>query len=71
MTHVVTDLDIGKTGTGLDVAKLVPTGIPLMIITGLPKSDELRQCAEQNYTVLSKPFDFETLENTLLQIESA
>ena len=43
LTHVVTDLDIGKTGTGLDVAKLVPTGIPLMIITGLPKSDELRQ----------------------------
>jgi len=71
LTHVVTDLDIGRTGTGLDVAALVPTSLPLMIITGLPKSDELRQRAEQSYTVLSKPFDFETLENTLLQIESA
>lgn len=66
LTHVVSDLAIGASETGLDVAKIVPPHIPVLIITGLPKSDVLRQSAERDYPVLSKPFDFATLESALL-----
>ncbi len=68
LTHVVTDLDIGDHASGLDVAALVPSDIPVLVITGLPKSDILRQAAETQHTVLSKPFDFETFENALMMI---
>lgn len=67
LSHVVTDLAIGQTETGLDVAKFVPAHIPVLIITGLPKSDTLRQTAERAYPVLSKPFDFAALETALLR----
>lgn len=62
---VVSDLDIGQTGTGLDVAALVPKGIPLMIITGLPPSNPLRQKAEQGHLVLEKPFTSDQLGTAL------
>lgn len=69
LTHIVSDLAIGESGTGLDVAELAPAGVSVLIITGLPKTDTLRRKAEQCYPVLSKPFDFETVENALLQAE--
>ena len=68
LTHVVTDLAIGETETGLDVAALVPDHIPVLVITGLPKSNSLRQAAECKNLVLSKPFDFEALENALMKV---
>ena len=71
LTHVVTDLAIGESGTGLEVAGMVPSGLPVLIITGLPKSDELRQRAAEDFVVVSKPFDFETLESALMQVESS
>ena len=61
LTHIVTDLAIGE-GSGLDVAANAPSDIPLLIVTGLPASDPLRQKAEAAYPVLSKPFDFATFE---------
>jgi len=70
LTHVVTDLDLGKSGTGLEVARLTPLTLRVVIITGLPESDKLRQRAEEKYKVLSKPFDFDTLEHALIEIES-
>ncbi len=66
LTHVVSDLAIGESGTGLEVARSVPEGIPVLIVTGLPKSDALRQAAEKDYPVLTKPFDFDALESALL-----
>jgi signal transduction histidine kinase/CheY-like chemotaxis protein len=65
LSCVVSDLDIGNNGTGLDVAKLVPTHLPLMIITGLPRSDTLRQMAERDHLVLEKPFDSDTFGTAL------
>lgn len=59
---IVTDLDIGKTGTGLDVAKGAPVDVPVLIITGLPVGSALRQAAQAAHVVLSKPFGFEDLK---------
>ena len=67
---VVTDLDIGGTGTGLDVAAAVPQGLPVLIITGLPASDPLRKSAAQAHPVLAKPFDYEDLKLQLDKIAS-
>lgn len=69
LTHIVTDLDVGPTGTGIDVINRAPSHLQCLIITGLPKSDSLRQKAESKHVVLSKPFDFEALESALLRIE--
>ena len=66
LSHVVSDLAIGQFETGLDMAKIVPPHIPVLIITGLPKTDELRMRAEQSNRVLSKPFEFAALETALL-----
>jgi len=62
---IVTDLDIGGNGTGLDVAAAAPPHLPVMIITGLPKTAPLRQKAEAGHTVLSKPFDFDAFKQQL------
>ena len=70
LTHVVSDLAIGESGTGLEVAAMVPTGLPVLIITGLPKTDELRQRAAESFVVISKPLDFDTLESALMQVAS-
>ena len=70
LTHVVTDLAVGESGTGMEVASLVPAGLPVLIITGLPKSDELRQRAAESFVVVGKPFDFDALESALMQVES-
>jgi len=69
LTHIVTDLDIGPSGSGLEVVKLAPANVPVLIITGLPKSNKLRQAAEVNQVVLSKPFQLEALEAALLKVE--
>jgi CheY-like chemotaxis protein len=70
LTHVVTDLAIGPTETGLDVAKLVPDHVPILVITGLPRSDALRQAAERDHVVLSKPFHFDAMEDALIKAET-
>lgn len=70
LTHIVTDLDIGPSETGLDVATIAPPHIPILIITGLPKSDPLRQKAETNHPVLSKPFQLDALEDALSKGET-
>jgi signal transduction histidine kinase/CheY-like chemotaxis protein len=61
LTHIVSDLAIGE-GSGLEVAALAPEDTPLLIVTGLPPGDPLRQQAEAAYPVLSKPFDFTSFE---------
>ena len=70
LTHVVTDLAIGDKETGLDMAALVPAHIPVLVISGLPKSDPLREKAAHAHLVLSKPFAFEDLEDALLKVSS-
>jgi signal transduction histidine kinase len=69
LTHVVTDLAIGPIETGLDVAKIVPDNVPILVITGLPRSDALRQAAERDHVVLSKPFHFDAMEDALIKAE--
>ena len=67
---VVTDLDIGGTGTGLDVAAAAPQGLPVIIITGLPQGDPLRRQAERTHPVLGKPFDYDDMKQQLDKITS-
>jgi len=69
LTHIVTDLDLSPDESGLDLVKLIPAGTPVLIMTGLPKTHPLRQEAEANNLVLSKPFRQETLENALAETE--
>jgi len=69
LTHIVTDLAIGE-GSGLDVAAQAPSGIPILIVTGLPAADPLRQRAEAAHPVLSKPFDFATFEAAFRKAEA-
>lgn len=69
LTHIVTDLDLGLSETGLEVVDMAPKGVPVLIITGLPKFDKLRQAAEKRQTVLSKPFQLEALKDALLKAE--
>lgn len=71
LTHVVTDLAIGDTGTGIEVARMVPAGVHVLIITGLPMTDELRSRAAASFVVISKPFDFDSFESALLVAESS
>lgn len=69
LTHIVTDLAIGE-GSGLDVAAKAPQDIPLLIVTGLPLGDELRQVAETSYPVLSKPFGFDAFQAAFRKIST-
>ncbi len=69
LTHIVSDLDLGQSQTGLDVVNIAPDDIPILIITGLPKSAPLRQNAEASHHVLSKPFLLEDLEDSLSKVE--
>ncbi len=62
---IVTDLDIGGTGTGLDVAACAPLNLPLLIITGLPETAPLRQKAEAAHVILAKPFGPEDFKHAL------
>jgi nitrogen-specific signal transduction histidine kinase/CheY-like chemotaxis protein len=68
LTLIVTDLDIGGTGTGLDVAATAPPHVPIIVITGLPEDDPWRQEAQQVYIVLTKPFGFDDLKIQLDKI---
>ena len=65
---VVTDLDIGGTGTGLDVAAAAPADLPVLIITGLPPDHPLRRKAQTSHLVLAKPFGFDDLKRQLDKI---
>lgn len=56
---VLTDIMLGGTMTGLDLAKaLTKNGesVPLRMISGLPASDPIRKEAALQYPVLRKPF---------------
>ncbi len=68
LSLIVTDLDIGKSGTGLDVAKAAPPHVPVLVITGLPGDSDLRQAAQNAHLVLSKPFGFDDLKRQLDKI---
>ena len=68
LTLIVTDLDIGGTGTGLDVATAAPPDVPVIVITGLPANDPLRIKAQTAHLVLQKPFGFEDLKRQLDKI---
>ncbi|WP_179214738.1 hybrid sensor histidine kinase/response regulator [Octadecabacter ascidiaceicola] len=68
LSLIVTDLDIGGTGTGLDVAAASPPDVPLLVITGLPETDPLRKEAASKHMVLAKPFDQDALKRTLESI---
>ena len=48
--------------------KTSPHLFPVLIITGLPASDDLRQHAEQSHKVLHKPFDSDHLTQAIGQI---
>ncbi len=65
---VLTDLDLGCSGTGLDVATQVPKDIPKLIITGLPLTDPRHKQALEQFSVLPKPFEFESLDLALSRL---
>jgi len=67
---VLTDLDLGNVGSGLDIATRVSAEIPKLIITGLPASDPRRIKAQEQFEVLSKPFEFETLDIALGKLQA-
>lgn len=62
---IVTDLDIGGSGTGLDVAAAAPPQVPLLVITGLPETAPLHRQAAGKHAVLAKPFGPEDFERAL------
>ncbi len=68
LTLIVTDLDIGGQGTGLDVAAGAPPDVPVVIITGLPPDDPLRIKARTAHLVMQKPFGFDDLKRQLDKI---
>lgn len=65
LSLVLTDLDLGQGGTGIDVVKSLPDEIPRLIMTGLPASDPLRRDAERHCGVLLKPFEYAQLERAI------
>ena len=68
LSSVITDLDLGGTDTGLDVAAIVPACIPVLIVTGLSDSDPMRREAQNLYQVLTKPFDLKALDAALVRV---
>jgi signal transduction histidine kinase/CheY-like chemotaxis protein len=68
LSLVVSDLMLGGELTGHDFAqKLHASGvdIPVVIVTGLPVDNPVRIQAASEFTVLSKPFTFEQLAQTI------
>ena len=64
LTLVVSDLMLRGDLTGYDFAKAIrDDGVttPILIVTGLPTDDPIRQRAAAEFMVLSKPFSFEQL----------
>lgn len=68
VTHVVTDLVLDAGTTGLDVARAVGGRVPVTIITGLSPDAPLRKTAVAEYTVISKPFDYDTLHHAFQKV---
>ena len=68
LSLVITDLDLGEGASGIDVVSAVPSDIPRLIITGLPRSDKRRRAAEASCDVLAKPFDFAGLQAAIARI---
>ncbi|MDR6266128.1 PAS-domain containing protein [Roseobacter sp. N2S] len=59
ISHVLSDIMLGDGMTGLDMARaLLDTGInvPVIMMTGLPANDPIRQQAEAQFPLLPKPF---------------
>jgi len=67
---VLTDLDLGGSGTGLDVATQVAKEIPKLIITGLPISDPRHKKAKECFDVMPKPFEFEAIDAALCRLQT-
>lgn len=59
ISHVLSDIMLGEGMTGLDMARaLLDTGInvPVIMMTGLPADDPVRQQAEAQFPLVNKPF---------------
>jgi signal transduction histidine kinase/CheY-like chemotaxis protein len=68
VTFVVSDLVLEGGPSGYDLAQTLRknnVSVPILIITGLPKSDPRRQQAQEQYQVLQKPFNFGQLAERL------
>jgi len=64
VSQILTDIMLGGDMTGLDLAMQLETSglnLPIRMITGLPKSDPIRQQAEARYQILRKPFSTQEL----------
>lgn len=65
---VLTDVMLAQDGTALDLSQALEQSgldLPLMAITGLPKSDPIRQSVAQKHQVLRKPFTMADLKSHL------
>lgn len=68
LSLVVSDLMLGGALTGHDLAtRLRSDGIevPFLIVTGLPVDNPVRIAAARDFSVISKPFTFEKLAETI------
>ena len=64
VTFVVTDLMLKNAETGFELAEHLQksrSDLPVLIITGLPASDQRCKTAARNYPILHKPFEFGAL----------
>ena len=72
LSLVVTDLMLGDALTGHDLAtRLRDDGIdvPVLIVTGLPADNPVRIAAADGFNVISKPFTFEKLAETIQSVQ--
>ncbi|PIB24076.1 hypothetical protein BFP76_02200 [Amylibacter kogurei] len=71
LTHVVTDLMLAGDMTGFDLAQHMRDSdqdTPVLIVTGLPQSDKIRQKARATFPLLGKPFSQEELQHMFQSI---
>jgi signal transduction histidine kinase len=68
LSLVVTDLMLGDALTGHDLATRLRADdieVPILIVTGLPVDNPVRISAARDFSVISKPFTFEKLAETI------
>ena len=68
LSLVVTDLMLGDALTGHDLAvrlRADDISVPILIVTGLPVDNPVHIAAAKDFSVISKPFTFEILAETI------
>lgn len=73
ITHVVTDIDLGRGPDGFEFAtdlRAQNAAIPILVITGLGPADPLHQNALAAFDVLQKPFTFPQLASHLQKVST-